>query len=103
MQKTLMTPREVIQWSRISAAFPTCDINDLQEAVRYEFETCLGRAFYEELLEDLHDYSGVKDWTGGSVAEGVAKVYNGVVNLSNTLRVQVNATIGTVLKQMLEA
>lgn len=79
----MLTPREVISWSRIDASFPTCDINDIDEAVRYEFETCLGPAFYKELVDHLNDYSDGEDWHGGDYSAGDVVIYKGVYWIAN--------------------
>lgn len=63
MQKTLMTPSLVIQYSGVSLSFPVCDFNTLAMNEEYEMEECLGGDFYQDMLDDLVDYSNTEEYS----------------------------------------
>lgn len=63
MLKTIMTPNLVILHSGISLNFPVCDFNVLAMNEEYEMSECLGDDFYQDILDDLVDYSATEEYS----------------------------------------
>jgi len=59
MTNTIITPTEVVALGGLNKDFPTCDVRDIwhvEQGVRYK---CLGPDFYDALISDKKDFSGV--------------------------------------------
>ena len=54
--QTLLTPSDVLSFTKASKEFPLCELNAIFEMEFCEFTQCLGKAFYDQLLSDLHQY-----------------------------------------------
>lgn len=77
--KSLLTPREVIFWSKVDANFPTCDLQNIFLILAKEFKDCLGKAFYDFLIENLADYTDAEHWDSDKdYVTGDTVVYEGV-------------------------
>lgn len=78
--KTLLLPDEVVNFTPISIQFPRCDLRTLYGIEFNEGLNCLGMHFYNELLGDLVDYSGVLPYAQAtSYNTGDLVAYKGVI------------------------
>lgn len=74
----LITPSEVKRYSRISAEFPSCGLDDISEIEWHEFYDCLGIDFYKYLEDHKTDLSGSTKWEYKGYESGDIVMYKGI-------------------------
>ena len=67
MVKTLLTTSEVLTLAKANSKIPKCSLDDIHQIEYRERRTCLGKAFYDSLLEDLIDHSGAEEYQSGQI------------------------------------
>lgn len=88
---SLLTSIEAIELARIGKEFPPCDIQDIEQVELTQFNICFTLDFYEALLADLVDYSGVTQWVNttpyevGDLVVYMGRVYEAIANNTNVL------------------
>lgn len=83
MFNTLLRPSEIVYYSGISKEFPLCSFRTLFSVEEYEFNECLGIAFYDVLLNDLVEYSNVSAYNNNSFyVIGSTVLRDGVIYIS---------------------
>lgn len=75
-----MNSLEVIYYSRIGKHFPPCDISDILQAEQYIARAKIGKEFYQALIADLVDYTGVSQYVAGTTYnQGDNVAYRGII------------------------
>ena len=79
--QTIITPGEVIRHSPESSKYPPQKVEKFIFPIEEELaRNCLGFDFYEALIGDLKDWSGIKVWVSGATyAEGDLVNYYGLI------------------------
>jgi hypothetical protein len=79
MHKTLLTPKEIVRFTRIADTFPLCDLQTIFKIEIKEFRECLGVDFYEYLKVNVvkYDYTSYEKNKTYNIGEYV--VHNGII------------------------
>lgn len=79
--QTIITPGEVVRHSPESSKYPPQSVAKFIFPIEEELaRTCLGFDFYDMLIDDLKDWSGIKAWVSGtSYALGDLVNYYGLI------------------------
>ena len=79
--QTIITPGEVVRHSPESSKYPPQSVEKFIFPIEEELaRTCLGFDFYDLLIDDLKDWSGIKAWVSGtSYALGDLVNYYGLI------------------------
>lgn len=78
VRQTLITPEEVKELARIDRHVQPCDLNDIRQVEATAATECLGEDFYNALVDDLINYSGVAKWTNTTTLTDGVREYKGV-------------------------
>lgn len=77
VKATLITPEEVKELAKIDQHVQPCDINDIRQVEKVMARDCLGKDFYNAIVDDLNDYSTAAKWTNTTTAAGQIRLYGG--------------------------
>ena len=83
--RTLITPAEAIRYSPVGSDFPVSQLFGQIKAEEWLlFVEFIGEDFYDLLVADMVDYSGIDEWDGGPYAIGDNVMDAGIVYTSLT-------------------
>lgn len=83
MRKTLLTPKDIIQYTGVNINITPCTFRELYNIEFYEARKCIGYDFWQALVTALADYSAEPEYVSGtSYNEGDIVGYNGVYKIA---------------------
>lgn len=78
MQKTILTPRELIDFASLDNEFPPCDLKRIRQVEIKVFRDCLGTTLYNEMKASLNEYPCENYNPSETYSTGRVVVYKGV-------------------------
>lgn len=83
MRSTLLTPKDVIQFTGVNINVTPCTFRELYNIEMYEARKCIGYDFWLVMVAALADYSDKPEYTSGTTySEGDVVKYQGVYKIA---------------------